>query len=325
MWFVLGWMLLACREGEIPEFGVYSPERALVGDEQASLQGLTLLRVEATTFRMGSPETENGRQPHPESDQSVESSETPFVVTLTEDYYLSSTEVTRGLWFDYADDDQLGDANCLDDDCPIQFISWNMAVGFTNYLSQREGLVACYDCIGSGRDIQCTVKDQFQGEGIYRCAGFRLPTEAEWELAARAGSTSALWTPNGGGELPTGIPFDCGDHLLSDGTRLGDLAWFCGVTDQAQPVGLLEPNGFGFYDLHGNVWEWTHDRFDFYPLDATTNHVGMGYEEHTLRGGRWGNEPYAMRAAKRIQSESDFWDGNYGFRIAIRATSIDQQ
>ena len=86
-------------------------------------------------------------------------------------------------------------------------------------------------------------------------------------------------------------------------------------------VGQLEPNGFGFYDIRGNVWEWAHDGYWLYPEEATVNPVGDPSDRHSVRGGRWGNEPYALRSSKRILPKADFWDGNFGFRLAIRASN----
>lgn len=297
---------------------VYNPTARPSFNTTTVTAPMAFVSISATTFQMGSPAGENGRQPHPESDQSVESDEMQFTVTLTQDYYLSTTEITRELFFSYMPEDQEGFANCLDADCPIQFISWNMATKMANLLSKDYNLPTCYRCEGEGRDSVCVSK--FAGKRIYECPGFRLPTEAEWELAARAGTTDvAIWTPSGGAELPEGIEFECADHILSDGTQLGDIGWFCGVTDRAQPVGQLMPNSFGLYDMSGNVWEWVHDGYQTYPDEATTNYVGEDNGLHPTRGGRWGNEPYALRAAQRIHNEADYWDGNYGFRLAISA------
>jgi formylglycine-generating enzyme required for sulfatase activity len=313
---------IACQSNTKPEFGIQNRENDTIAQNTDNyvIESLEFVPIPIGTFNMGSPEDQNGRQPHPDSDQSVESNETQFQVTLTHPYHMSTTEVTRGLFFQYIEDDGFGSANCLEDNCPIQFITWNMAAHFTNLLSEEEGLNQCYTCVGSGRDVECD--SNFDGGQIYQCEGFRLPTEAEWENASRAGTTSAIWTPNGGAELPVGIEFDCGDHALSDGTYLATIAWFCGASDQAMPVAQLLPNDFGLYDMSGNVWEWVHDGYGPYPEGDRINHVGAPAPERSIRGGRWGNEPYAMRAAKRIHKEADFWDGNYGFRVAIASNSV---
>lgn len=315
---------ISCQSSSSLEFGIAQTETTTVvqNSNTYTVNGLEFVPIPIETFTMGSPEDQNGRQPHPESDQSVESDEPQFQVTLTNPYHLSTTEVTRGMFFTYIDDDELGSANCLEDTCPIQFITWHMAAHFTNMLSDSQELEQCYSCTGEGRDVEC--ESNFDGGQIYQCAGFRLPSEIEWEFAARSGTESAIWTPNGGAELPSGIEFECDDHTLSDGTDLSTVAWFCGSTDQAMPVAQLLPNDYGLYDMSGNVWEWVHDGCGGYPTEAVINYVSAPNGEHSLRGGRWGNEPYALRAAQRIHAEADFWDGNYGFRVAIRSSSVPE-
>ena len=190
-------------------------------------------------------------------------------------------------------------------------------------LSQLEGYESCYECEGEGRDVSCS--SLFQYEDFYICEGFRLPSEAEWEYASRSGSTSAIWTPSGGAEIPSGVEFSCEEEqFLTDGTAISDFAWYCGTTSRAQSVGQLNPNGYGLYDMSGNVWEWSHDGFGNYPEVPTYNPLGGAGDVHALRGGRWGNEPYALRAAKRISVAPDFWDGNFGFRLAISARSLQR-
>ena len=140
-------------------------------------------------------------------------------------------------------------------------------------------------------------------------------------LAARGGSAAAIWTPNGGGEIEVGDDHSCDPEVtLSDGTLLVDLAWYCANSEsQTQPVAEKLPNGFGLYDIRGNVWEWVNDRYGFYlDYDDMVDPAGGSFEEHRiLRGGRWGNEPYALRSAKRIHLTPSYKDGNFGFRIAI--------
>ena len=105
--------------------------------------------------------------------------------------------------------------------------------------------------------------------------------------------------------------------MLDDGTFLEDIAWFCANSeDKTHEVGQKLPNGWGLYDMHGNVWEWVHDRYGFYTDDDfSTDPIGGSDVLGLLRGGRWGNEPYALRTAKRLSLEPYYRDGNFGFRI----------
>ena len=119
----------------------------------------------------------------------------------------------------------------------------------------------CYSCSNSGTDtVSCSL--------ITQCTGYRLPTEAEWEYAARADSIEEFWTPNGGGSASSSscysqIPIQ--DNVSNP--SLDTYAWYCYNRYDAQyynidkPLGMKFPNGFGLYDMHGDLSEWTNDRW----------------------------------------------------------------
>ncbi|MEC7987595.1 MAG: SUMF1/EgtB/PvdO family nonheme iron enzyme, partial [Myxococcota bacterium] len=159
------------------------------------------------------------------------------------------------------------------------------------------------------------------------CTGYRLLTEAEWEYAARAGTTAAFWTPNGGGEIPNGYESYGGCNLnwtLSDGTALGALAWFCGNnqwSNSSYPLGSKEvatrtPNDNGLYDMSGNLWEWTHDTYTAsLGTGATTDPVREMDSNCVFRGGYWKNWPYDLRSARRNNHIPSHRTEAVGFRV----------
>jgi formylglycine-generating enzyme required for sulfatase activity len=157
------------------------------------------------------------------------------------------------------------------DDRPVENVSWDDAQTFVARLSQRTG------------------------------RRYRLPSEAEWEYAARAGSTTAY-------------PFG------SDASRLGTFAWFASNSGSStQPVGRLQPNAFGLYDTLGNVWEWTEDCWNGSYAGAMTD--GRAWTagdcgRRVLRGGSWVNYPGGVRAASRLRGTTANRIIDGGFRVA---------
>jgi formylglycine-generating enzyme required for sulfatase activity len=156
------------------------------------------------------------------------------------------------------------------DDRPINNVSWYDAVRFCNRLSEQEGLTPCYRI--DGNDVSWE----------YAANGYRLPTEAEWEYACRAG-TQTLWS-FGGGEKD-----------------LGRYAWYTGNSGNLpQPVGTRDPNPWGLYDMHGNVWEWCWDWYDAYSAESQTDPTGpLTGDWRVLRGGAFTFSAWGLRSAYR--------------------------
>ena len=131
---------------------------------------------------------------------------------------------------------------------------------------------------------------------------YRLPTEAEWEYACRAGTTTR---------------FSYGDD--PDYTQLGEYAWYSNNSSKTtHPVGQKKPNGWGLYDMHGNVWEWCLDWYGDYPGDNITDPQGPTKGTFCVRrGGRWGTPARYCRSATRDYSQPNFRHSGVGFRIVL--------
>ncbi len=156
---------------------------------------------------------------------------------------------------------------------PVENVSWNEAIRFCNILSQKEGLTLSYSVSDNGETVSYNPDT----------AGYRLPSEAEWEYACRAGSSGARY-----GEI-------------------GKIAWYRENSAAAtHEVGTKQPNAWGLYDMLGNVWEWCWDVYD-----ETT------YGSYRIfRGGGWNDPARGCLASNRRRSHPTFSIDDLGFRIA---------
>ena len=159
------------------------------------------------------------------------------------------------------------------------------AIKYCNLLSEEEGLSPYYEVTGE----EVTIRG---GDG------YRLPTEAEWEYACRAGSTGA--------------------YSFDDESELGKYAWYDkNSDDQTHTVGEKEPNALGLHDMHGNVWEWCWDWYGECPKSSQENPTGTpDGSDRVYRGGCWFNGPVFCRSAYRGRGEPGFRYLHLGFRVA---------
>jgi len=239
------------------------------GQDAAAPDGM--VRINGGTFSMGSPANEPER----------EDDEVQHQVTVGS-FYLGKYEVTQK---EYQEVMGTTPSGFKGDNLPVESVSWFDAVEYCNKRSQREGLTPAYTISGSGDNRTVTWNRNANG--------YRLPTEAEWEYACRAGTTTAYNT----------------GASITDNT-----GWYS--DRKTHPVGQKPANAWGLYDMHGNVFEWCWDWYGNYPSGAQTDPVGASSGSRRVRrGGSWSNTAQFARSALRINNDPYFRSINLGFRV----------
>ena len=237
-----------------------------------ALPGLILVWCPPGTFLMGSPKGELGRF----------ANEAPAETTLTHGFFIQSTELTQQQWGALRNSNPSSFVNPSN---PVEMVNWEDATGFCEELTRKslaEGLIP-------------------------KGWRFDLPTEAQWEYACRAGTTSAL---NDGSNLASKTGADPG---------LDPLAWYESNSEQAaHPVAGKKPNAWGLYDMHGNLWEWCRDWFEF-KLKGGNDPAGPTEgSSRVIRGGSWYiGSPSFCRSAYRSSYGIERRISHLGFRIAL--------
>jgi formylglycine-generating enzyme required for sulfatase activity len=267
------------RTGTLTVAGrIFTVEQAgqIGGDRFTNFLGMEFVRIPAGTFMMGSPVDEPGWS----------SDEILHQVTLTQDYYMMTTEVTQAQWETVMGSNPSYFTAC-GGDCPVDSVSWNDIQDFIAALNAMDGQT------------------------------YRLPAEAEWEYAARAGTTTAFYN---GGITHAGVsPVD---------PNLDEIGWYWGNSDVSyspnysgfgtHPVARKQPNAFGLYDISGNTYEWVMDWYESYPDTAVTDPAGPGTgSARVLRGGSWASQAWYCSSANRISSDPSDRSSYNGFRLAL--------
>jgi len=277
---------------------------------------------------MGSPEHELGRYNH----------ETQHEVTLTRPFCIQTTEVTNQQYMELAQwavdngyataaTSSLNDAldgstaelldldsiyceidydgsvfNCVNPNHPVLEVSWYGSVAYCDWLSMYEGIDRAYDhsdwsCNGAGSP--------------YDAAGYRLPTEAEWEYACRAGSTTSF----ANGEITN---TECSDPVLDL------IGWYCGNNGGypdgwTHPAAQKIPNSWGLYDMHGNIYErcndWRDIGVDYLPDPVIDPEGPVSGDVRVIRGGFWNFQARYCRSANRAYNSPYSTNSSVGFRL----------
>jgi len=196
-----------------------------------------------------------------------DSDEKPTHSVTLSDYYIGKFEVTQKLWKAVM---RTNPSYFKGDNLPVEYVSWNDALEFIRKLNQKTG------------------------------QNFRLPTEAEWEYAARGGNKSR-------------------GYKYSGSNNIGDVAWCAEYSgSKTHPVGTKSPNELGIYDMSGNVWEWCQDWYESYSSGSQTNPTGPSTGSHrVLRGGSWNGTAWICRVSDRDGNNPGDRDFNFGFRLVL--------
>ena len=234
-----------------------------------------MVRIEGGTFKMGA---QNSNSFGDNYDCEALSDENPVHIVTLDNYYMGETEVTQTLWkvvmgttliqkriknrYKKNKDDE-------GDDYPMSCVEWDECQEFINKLNLKTG------------------------------KNFRLPTEAEWEYAARGGKKSQ-------------------GYNYAGSKTIGEVAWYTENSgNMIHPVKGKMPNELGLYDMSGNVWEWCRDFKGKYDSSKQTNPTGFSYGRCVLRGGSWDCHSRGCRVSSRNDGDKYFWDSSIGFRLVL--------
>lgn len=214
--------------------------------------------------------------------QDCDYDESPTHKVTLGDFYIGRYEVTQKLWKQVMGDNPSSFKDC--DDCPVERVSWN--------------------------DVQIFIKKL---SDLYPSRNYRLPTEAEWEYAARGGGKQVLFGNGKNIADPREMNFDASEDYKKPYSVVGTYR------QKTVPVGSLNtPNALGLHDMSGNVWEWCSDWKGNYTSEAQTNPTGPSSGSYrVIRGGSWNNLTSYCRVSRRVSGSPDYRSLVWGFRLAM--------
>jgi formylglycine-generating enzyme required for sulfatase activity len=271
--------------------------------ERRKIEKIHLVQIPGGSFQMGSPANEQGRG----------GDETQHRITISP-FYMSKYEVTQRV---YQKVMGTNPSRFKGDNLPVEQVSWYDAIEFCNKLSQQEGLTPAYTIDKNRSDPNNQNSDDTVKWTVTwnrNANGYRLPTEAEWEYACRAGTTTRYWSGNDETSL-------AGKANVADLTAKEKYPnWtIVNIRDgyaDTSPVGSFAPNPWGLYDMSGNVWEWCWNWYGTYPSGAQTDPRGASSGSfRVFRGGSGASSAALVRSANRRNNTPSFPHYYLGFRL----------